>query len=117
MLFGLSDPNGLAERIARARKKTEFEFVIEPLCWAQRRRVRLSFELPHRPPEMLTTHADRRAAAVIADRYTYPKCLAASCAPVTSERQILDWEVRAGSISGGDPTPLLGVMGLVDVGH
>src|SRR5258708_14977096 len=69
MLFGRSDPNGLSERIARACKKAKFEFVIELLCGAQHRRTHLSFELSHRPPKSLTTHANRRAAAVVTDRH------------------------------------------------
>src|SRR5258708_34183491 len=69
MLFGRSDPNGLSERIARACKKAKFEFVIELLCGAQHRRAHLSFELSHRPPKSLTTHANRRAAAGVTDRH------------------------------------------------
>src|SRR5258708_24801444 len=69
MLFGRSDPNGLPERIAGAVKKAKSAFVIELLCGAKHRRAHLSFELSHRPPKSLTTHANRRAAAVVTDRH------------------------------------------------
>ena len=70
MLLGLVDRDRLAERIALADEEAELELVVEPLRWRRARAAhRRALGLAARALEVLAADADRRGAAVIADRH------------------------------------------------
>ena len=69
MIFGLCDRDRLAELVAAADQRADFELVVETPTGPELRLGGLGLELAERPRKAVPARAQRRTAAVVADRH------------------------------------------------